>query len=171
MTSTIPQGVIGVVRELFESDTSFLRVAAVLPEPIRSRALGNRARMTQDILSILRLVLDAPLPQRFVVNIPLHEGDWQVPTGNFDDVPVVPTVAQLTAAFEHNVDSSDTNCAVCQEVVASGTRLRNCQHVFHRACITQWFGTSSRCPVCRDDVRVQRPAGPLAPNASVAGSH
>jgi hypothetical protein len=81
-------------------------------------------------------------------------------------VPVIPTNEQLLVAFEHNVNVVDTNCAVCQESVSIGTRLRNCHHAFHRTCITQWLGTSSRCPVCRDDVRVQRPTGPPAPTPS-----
>ena len=165
--ATTPLAVISVVRELIEADTVFFRLAVALPEPLRGRVIGNRARMTHDVLSLMRHALDPPTPpaQRYVVNIPLG-GEWQVPPGAFDDVPVTPSADQLNAAFEHNIDAHDTNCAVCQEVVATGTRLRNCNHVFHRACITQWLGTSSRCPVCRDDVRERRAAGPPVPTSS-----
>jgi len=165
--ATTSLAVISVVRDLLEADTIFFRLAVALPEPMRGRVIGNRARMTHDVLMLMRAILEPIEPQRFVVNIPLGGTEWQVPSGNFDDVPVVPTNTQLLVAFEHNVDVVDANCAVCQDTVSVGTRLRNCSHVFHRACITQWLGTSSRCPVCRDDVRVQRAVDPLGPTPSV----
>ena len=164
MTAT-SLAVISVIRELLEADTVFFRLVVALPEPLRTRAIGNRARVTQDILRLMRAILEPVQPQRYVVNIPLGAGEWHAPA--FDDVPIVPTNAQLVAAFEHDVAITDTNCAVCQEAVLTGTRLRNCQHVFHRACITQWLGTSARCPVCRDDVREQRAAGPPGPTPFV----
>ena len=167
---TTPLAVISVIRDLLEADTVFFRLAVALPEPMRGRVIGNRTRMTHDVLMLMRTILEPTEPQRFVVNIPLGGTEWQVPVGNFDDVPVIPTAVQLAAAFEHNVETIETDCAVCQESVAVGTRLRNCSHVFHQACITQWLGTSSRCPVCRDDVRVPRAMGPSPPTPSAGGS-
>ena len=157
--------VISTIRDLLEADTIFFRLVVALPDPLRTRCIGNRARVTQDVLRLMHAILEPVQPQRYVVNIPLGAGEWHAP-GAFDDVPIVPTTAQLMAAFEHDVTIADTNCAVCQEAVSTGTRLRNCQHVFHRGCITQWLGTSARCPVCRDDVREQRAAGPLGPTTS-----
>lgn len=164
--ATTPLAVISVIKDLLDADSTFFRLAVALPEPMRTRVIGNRARMTHDILLLMRAILEPVEPQRFVVNIPLGGGDWRAPGETFEDVPVIPTNEQLLVAFEHNVNVVDTNCAVCQESVSIGTRLRNCHHAFHRTCITQWLGTSSRCPVCRDDVRVQRPTGPPAPTPS-----
>lgn len=166
MTST-SLAVISVIRDLLEADTLFFRVVVGLPEPLRSRVIGNRARVSHDILMLMRTVLEPVQPPRYVVSIPVGDGEWRVPASAFDDVPIIPSPAQLGAAFEFNVAAIDTNCAVCQESVTSGTRLRNCSHIFHHSCITQWFGTSSRCPVCRDDVRELRAAGPPAPTPSV----
>ena len=170
MENTVSHGVIAVIRDLLEADTVFFRVATVLPEPIRSRVIGNRARMTQDILVLMRTILEPPTPQRIVVNIPLRESDWQAATGNYEDVQVAPTAAQLAAALEHDVPVNDATCAICQEGMESGTRLRNCGHNFHAMCITNWFAMNPRCPVCRDDVREQRAVDPPAPNASAGGS-
>lgn len=172
MANTVPQGVIAVIRELLEADNAFFRVATILPEPIRSRVIGNRARMTSDIIGLMRLILEPPTAtQRFVVNIPLREGDWPNGNANYEDVPIVPTPAQLTAALEHDVAFHDSTCAICQDTLETGTRLRNCRHNFHTSCITNWFAMNPRCPVCRDDVRVRRPTGPPVPSASDAGSH
>jgi hypothetical protein len=146
--STINHGVITVLRDLIEADTAFFRVASVLPPAERTRVLGNRNRMTHDILGILRIVL-RPVNTRYVVNIPL-ETTWQ---GPMEDVRVTPSAEQVTHALEHDIAVTDGNCAVCQEGMTHGSRLRNCRHIFHQACITNWFAMSSRCPVCRDDVR------------------
>jgi hypothetical protein len=146
--STINHGVITVLRDLIEADTAFFRVASVLPPAERTRVLGNRNRMTHDILGILRIVL-RPANTRYVVNIPL-ETTWQ---GPMEDVRVTPSAEQVTHALEHDIAVTDGNCAVCQESMTHGSRLRNCRHIFHQACITNWFAMSSRCPVCRDDVR------------------
>lgn len=157
----ISVGVINVVRELIEADIIFFRLAVALPEPMRTRVIGNRSRMTQDVLSLMRLTLEpATEPQRFVVHLPGQAADWSEP------VRVTPSVDQLTAALEHDVDMHDANCAVCQDTMASGTRLRQCGHVFHRACIMNWFEMSSRCPVCRHDVRERRADNPVAPGLS-----
>ena len=163
--SAVSHGVISVVREIIESDTVFFRTAVALPEPHRTRVLSNRARMTDNILSIMRILVAPPVSQpRFVVNIPLRQE-------NFEDVLVTPSSAQLEAACEHDIAIEDGNCAICQESVTVATRLRNCSHTFHRGCITNWFGMSSRCPVCRDDVRVQRPADPPGTTPSGGESH
>lgn len=166
--------IIGVIRDLVEADTVFFRLAVALPEPLRGRVIGNRSRMTHDVLTLMRLILEppAPAPQRFVVNIPLGGDEW-VPTAGFTDVPVIPTAEQMEAGMENNIAdlSRDTTCAICQEVVMEGTRLRNCRHWFHRDCITQWYRTSTRCPVCRDDIRVRRAEGPPAPTPSDGESH
>ena len=146
--STINHGVITVLRDLIEADTAFFRVASVLPPAERTRVLANRNRMTHDILGILRIVL-RPTNTRFVVNIPLEQ-NWQNP---MEDVRVTPTQQQIADALEHDVIVTDGNCAVCQEGMTQGSRLRNCRHIFHPACITNWFAMSPRCPVCRDDVR------------------
>lgn len=148
--TTINHGVIAVLRELIEAETAFFRVATVLPPAERTRALTNRNRMTHDILGILRIVL-RPTNTRYVVNIPLEQSVWQ--QGPMENVPVVPTATQVNEALEHDIAVTDGNCAVCQEVMTHGSRLRNCRHIFHQACITNWFAMSSRCPVCRDDVR------------------
>jgi hypothetical protein len=69
--TTISVGVIAVVRELLESDLIFFRLAVALPEPMRTRVIGNRSRLNQDVLNIMRMALDPPTQQRFVVHVPL----------------------------------------------------------------------------------------------------
>jgi hypothetical protein len=69
-------------------------------------------------------------------------------------VAVLPTAVQISAAVELNVTPpAGELCAICQDTMAMSTRLVQCRHYFHHACITQWFGTSVRCPVCRNDIR------------------
>lgn len=78
---------------------------------------------------------------------------FSLPANFSDPVVVVPTQQQITAALE-NITSSTSNCAICQDAISSGgCRIRVCQHEFHRNCLTNWFGMSVRCPVCRHDIR------------------
>ena len=172
MSAPVAHRVLTVVRELIEADTVFFRIAVALPEPTRGRALGNRARMTHDVLALMRIILEASGREaaRFVLRIPF---DGPQPEQAWEDVRVTPTTAQLEVGIEHNVAdlAHDSNCAVCQEVVLEGSRLRNCRHLFHRDCIMNWFEMSSRCPVCRDDIRVPRADNPAAPAPSAGGSH
>ena len=43
-------------------------------------------------------------------------------------------------------------CVVCLETVQTkDAKKLNCRHVFHPACITNWFVMSDECPVCRAD--------------------
>jgi len=79
--------------------------------------------------------------------------------GNFlDPVTVAPTSAQINRSLE-NTDSTTSSCAVCQDTISSGAcRIRQCGHVYHRACIVAWFSTSVHCPVCRYDIRSVNPA-------------
>ena len=75
------------------------------------------------------------------------------PSNFLDNVPVTASNAQITAALE-DVETSNTNCAICQDSISSGgAKIRQCGHVFHRSCIANWFGMSVRCPVCRRDIR------------------
>ena len=78
---------------------------------------------------------------------------FTLPQNFLDPVAVTPTQANVTAALE-DIESSTTNCAICQDAISSaGVRIRHCGHVFHRSCIVNWFGMSVRCPVCRHDIR------------------
>jgi len=89
-----------------------------------------------------------------------------------EDVPVVPTNAQIDAGSEVvNVEDipNDAICAVCQhheyrpsdaeeaeaeaEADANQWRRLTCDHEFHRPCIDRWFSQSVFCPVCRLDIR------------------
>ena len=78
--------------------------------------------------------------------------------GSFlDPVTVAPTRAQIASSIE-DFPNATSNCAICQEAISSGgCRIRQCGHVYHRACALSWFSMSVRCPVCRYDIREGNP--------------
>eukprot|EP01051_Picozoa_sp_SAG22_P002691 SAG22_NODE_122_length_18920_cov_23.494076_21_plen_86_part_00 len=45
---------------------------------------------------------------------------------------------------------SGCECTICLSEYADGDerRVLPCGHRFHLLCIDQWFGTSSKCPLC-----------------------
>lgn len=78
---------------------------------------------------------------------------FSVPSDFNDPVPVLPTQAQINSSLE-NIESTTSNCAICQDSISSGgCRIRQCNHVYHRSCISSWFAMNVRCPVCRHDIR------------------
>jgi hypothetical protein len=75
-----------------------------------------------------------------------------------DPVTVAPTRTQIANSIE-DFPNATSNCAICQEAIsAGGCRIRQCGHVYHRACAVSWFSLSVRCPVCRYDIREANPA-------------
>jgi hypothetical protein len=76
------------------------------------------------------------------------------PSRNFmDPVTVTASQQQINSSLE-NFSNTTSSCAICQEAISSGAcRIRQCGHVYHRACIVNWLSMSVRCPVCRHDIR------------------
>jgi hypothetical protein len=76
-----------------------------------------------------------------------------VPSRFLEPVRVVATNEQILNSLIQR-DSQDSPCAICQEPISSGgVVLRHCSHGYHQTCISSWFSTSVRCPVCRHDIR------------------
>jgi hypothetical protein len=148
--------VIPLLRDIVEQEADYFSRAARLPDPLRNRVLSNRSRHVSQILDIVRILVEPPRPRTVLprANFTIDLTADLMRTFH-EPVPVVPTPAQIAAAVDLNADPPPNEmCAICQEGLAARcTRLSNCGHHFHQACITQWFGTSVRCPVCRNDIR------------------
>lgn len=151
--SVIVSVVVPLLRDIVESEISFMRQVVVLPTHERNRLTSNRNRQTVAILDIIRTMVDHP--QSRTVTRPFTIDITNDILRSFQEpVPVVPTAEQIHEAVEENATPpTDTMCAICQDTMTTSTRLLSCNHHFHHSCITQWFGTSVRCPVCRNDIR------------------
>ena len=42
----------------------------------------------------------------------------------------------------------DEECCICRDRIEEGIKL-NCNHVFHKTCIKEWFKVNKTCPLCR----------------------
>jgi len=104
---------------------------------LTNRVLQNSIRATQNTASLV----------------------FNLPSNFLDPVPVAPTQAQIAAATETLTQpTGETQCAICQDnITVDATRIRACAHVYHRSCIMNWLTMSSRCPVCRHDIRSAHP--------------
>jgi hypothetical protein len=78
-----------------------------------------------------------------------------IPTNFLDPVTVRPTAEQITTATEDMPEvPAGSVCAICQDAMTTTmTRIRHCNHTYHRNCLESWFTMSPRCPVCRHDIR------------------
>jgi|UniRef100_A0A6C0JFU1 hypothetical protein len=145
-----------LLRDIVENETQFARLAVRLPEATRNRVMANRHRQTMVMLDILRTAVYTPRPRQLVprANFTIDLTGDLMRTFH-EPVPVIPTNAQIASAVELNAGPPVNElCAICQDsFVGPCTRLSRCGHHFHQPCIMEWFGTSVRCPVCRNDIR------------------
>lgn len=149
-----------ILHEMMQTERSFHNIVRFLDGNTRNHIVAAHMRNMTQILAILRAVTTPPQPvsERFVMNMNVPFSTLLDPSGNFlrnflEPVTVAPTTAQIEAAVENHIGTTDTNCAICQENVTCATRIRPCGHCFHSSCIREWFSMNPRCPVCRHDIR------------------
>ena len=46
-------------------------------------------------------------------------------------------------------------CPICCEVIETARVITSCNHVFHMACLTQWYSANHKqmCPMCREEAK------------------
>ena len=78
----------------------------------------------------------------------------------------------VTCPFHTPVQTVDSNCAVCMEVMTTRNyRELSCGHLFHKKCLKKWKLEGNRtCPMCRQEFdqpefKVTVTIEPVGPNA------
>ena len=92
------------------------------------------------------------------------------------NTPVIVAPSQTVLRINTRVISGSSpsvqgsTCSICQDGIISTDTCRSlnpCGHVYHKACIDQWFLRSVFCPTCRHDIRTtQSPRLSSAPAPS-----
>lgn len=141
----------------------FTRTMQLTPHSGRSDALTQFMMNERRYLEMISRVFQSHSRNQLATTLLTFAMPSQATEGTFNDpVAVVPTQAQIESSLE-NINSSLTNCAICQDSISSdGCRIRTCGHVYHRSCLTNWFEMNVRCPVCRHDIR-EGPANQTQP--------
>ena len=144
--------VLDVIHAITHTDRVFYSNIRYLDSATRNNVVTIHERNTQLALNTVRSFMNPPTqaarPRHMVFNIPLDVA------GSFlDPVPIYPSTEQIARAVETRIPVANTICTICQEPVTTATRIRHCGHCFHGNCIAPWFLMSSRCPVCRYDIR------------------
>lgn len=96
------------------------------------------------------------------------------------NTPVIVAPSQTVLRINTRVISGSSpsvqgsTCSICQDGIISTDTCRSlnpCGHVYHKACIDQWFLRSVFCPTCRHDIRTtQSPRLSSAPAPSPSPS-
>lgn len=144
---------------------AFFRRHSVIPYSLMRQFLTNEANM----LSILnRFPAQLPPPTRAAqIDIPVNLLDALFPnltaaggiprTAFWDAVTIALTSDQISTSLLDYTPPADNAelCPICQEGIPTlpAVELATCHHHMHRACATTWFSLSTRCPVCRGDLR------------------
>jgi hypothetical protein len=142
-----------VLGNQFLTDQALYSALRFLPANQRREILLRHMMSNTAIHALLASYLRAENATRtpsnqFTFTIPLGSpADWDEP------VVVALSDAQMAVATEPVEGLMDHTCAVCQEEMGRGTRIRQCGHSFHSLCIRSWLNRSVYCPVCRADAR------------------
>jgi len=151
--------VLDLLQDILATDRAFFQVVRFLDGHHRTNVLAMHLRNTTLAYRVLDTFQRQPHRTTMVMNIPIT---MDLSGSFFDPVPIVPTREQVSLATQtHAGVPAGTVCAICQEEVSCATRIRACGHLFHGACIDQWFQMNPRCPVCRHDIRLLRDAPSL----------
>ena len=61
-----------------------------------------------------------------------------------------------TVAEARSDDASHTNCVICLLDYEAGNEIMilNCGHRFHKECGSRWLESSSKCPLCKNDLKL-----------------
>jgi len=158
--------------------SAFFRRHSVVPYHLMRTFLTNEDRM----LALLTQFSTAPAPRARALDIPLNLAEMIFGRGAFvglgqgqnqfwDAVTVGLTSQQFTAAtrdYENPPEVAEQDqCCICQEGITAEAAIHTLcpgpalgdgvtatnHHALHRRCAQSWFAISTRCPVCRADLR------------------
>jgi hypothetical protein len=174
-----------VLSDLTYSRAAFFRRHSGIPLHLIRMYLNNETQMMNLLDRLSRPVVPAPQPQvqprtqATSFDIPLSTflaGLFPNAAGPqfWESVTVGLTPEQFAAATREyqNTDLADQDqCCICQESIAAeasvdtmcpgpalgdGVTVTN-YHSLHRRCATAWFAISTKCPLCRADLRTLTP--------------
>jgi hypothetical protein len=63
----------------------------------------------------------------------------------------------LLLSFWRKQDVENAECPICLEIYRLGdticiSKVAECDHVFHQACVSEWLSKHDQCPLCRIDL-------------------
>ena len=149
--------ILSILEGLIESRNTFFartidRLRPASRDIAYTRFLSSENLLLELATRIYTNYIIPPNPS-IVINIPANFMD-----NTFSEpVPVVPTSAQILQNVENieiGIPGTQMQCAICQDnILNTGSRIRQCGHTYHVECLTSWLSMSVRCPVCRHDIR------------------
>lgn len=153
----IEEQVLKVLEGMLRTRNSFFDVRSLrMIDNNQRTALISRYLLTDAVMLDMmnRIYQSTTQTRNFAASMLTYAAVTAMPPNFTDPVPVIPTVRQVNDSLETIHVPTTVPCAICQETISSGaTRIRQCSHIYHRACILNWFSLSVRCPVCRHDIR------------------
>jgi hypothetical protein len=103
----------------------------------------QRGGLTGDYSVMTELLFTAPALDDYQFNSMLSDLMGNVEVGVSD----IDRVSELITR-----PTEEVTCPICQDAVLGPARRTLCGHMFCDACITPWFSSSKKCPMCMCDV-------------------
>jgi len=162
----VDEQVLDVLEKIAEAQVEFLSNETIraINFPARTNLIARFMNNQSSLLEILNRVYTTHM-YGSITNALLTVTMPAVPRNFSEPVAVTASQNQINASLD-TITVATAPCAICTEPISSGgARIRACRHEYHRACISQWFSMSVRCPVCRHDIRETGPAARTSTDA------
>ena len=125
---------------------------------LRSELEHNRT-IDQQFFNILNTPRNRPANTFTRRNTPTQTFNWD--NLSLSPVRIMPSQAQIRRATTNTIfreiqHPNNLLCPITQQPFESNdevTIIDQCNHIFSRTELAEWFGSSVRCPVCRFDIR------------------
>jgi hypothetical protein len=82
-----------------------------------------------------------------------EESDDAYGYGDYD--PTKPIIVNYSLGLSKETDKNEEDCGICLDDTKPLIET-SCGHIFHTACLNQWFGHSKNCPTCRKDFNYRK---------------
>jgi hypothetical protein len=178
-----------LMNRFLANEEHFIRLLALFPQRAPAPAPAPSPVQQFDIpLNLAELIFG----RGAFVGLGQGQGQNQNQNPFWDAVTVGLTsqqFAEATRVYENSPEVAEQDqCCICQDVITTEAAIHTLcpgpalgdgvtstnHHAFHRRCAQSWFAISTRCPVCRADLRtLNQPNtndGSAAPGGEPEGS-
>jgi hypothetical protein len=179
--------IIEILADITYARASFYRRHSIVPYQLMRQFLANEAQMLTLLTQLRSPPpAPAPLAHNFDIPLNLVQllfgrdatvglGQGQGTAQFWENVVVGLTPQQFAAGtrvYENPPDVAEQDqCCICQEGITTEAAIHTLcpgpalgdgvtstnHHALHRRCANSWFAISTRCPVCRADLRTLNP--------------
>lgn len=108
----------------------------------------------------LRRTIELRVNNEYIINnINFEEfiNDFENET-EYEDIKITLSESEFSKLNSVILDESiliNKDCSICLDklLLSNNLIILKCNHIYHKDCIKSWFNQSTKCPICRCEIR------------------